>query len=300
MRARGPGAGVPGPAYVRPVDSGSPTVPRPDASQRWHWRRHSWRRPADGPFRPSRYDVAACDETTTKAFVTGHHYSASYPAAARRFGLYDGSALVGAAVYGIPVSRAVLSNVFPQLDPYRQSLELSRFVLLDEVPANAESWFLARCHELLAADGVRGVVAFSDPVERRTPAGIVHPGHWGCIYQASNARHLGRGTPRSLVLLPDGTALSARSAQKVRRLERGHRHVEQRLVALGATARADDDPARWLAGALDDVGARRVRHPGCLRYAFVLGTPAERRRVVVGGTPLPYPKSAALVRVPDR
>ncbi len=33
----------------------------------------------------------------------------------------------------------VLPNVFPDLVPYDESLGLSRLVLLDEVPANAES-----------------------------------------------------------------------------------------------------------------------------------------------------------------
>jgi hypothetical protein len=32
------------------------------------------------------------------------------------------------------------------------------------VPANGESWFLARCWEMAARQGVRGVVSFSDPV----------------------------------------------------------------------------------------------------------------------------------------
>ena len=43
------------------------------------------------------------------------------------------------------MQRRVLTAVFPDLEPYAESLELSRFVLAESVPANGESWFLARC-----------------------------------------------------------------------------------------------------------------------------------------------------------
>jgi hypothetical protein len=41
----------------------------------------------------------------------------------------------------------------------------------------------------------------------------------------------------------------------------------------------------WLDGALLEVGARRVRHGGNLRYGFAL-----HRAVRLGMTPGPYPK----------
>ena len=43
------------------------------------------------------------------------------------------------------MQRRVLTAVFPDLEPYAESLELIRFVLAESVPANGESWFLARC-----------------------------------------------------------------------------------------------------------------------------------------------------------
>ena len=36
------------------------------------------------------------------------------------------------------MQRRVLTAVFPDLEPYAESLELSRFVLADSVPANGE------------------------------------------------------------------------------------------------------------------------------------------------------------------
>ncbi|MDA8287225.1 MAG: hypothetical protein M0014_02035 [Actinomycetota bacterium] len=274
-------------------------------SQRWRARQASWVRPEDGGFDARRYWIEPIDEQTAKAYVQTNHYSASYPAASRRFGLFidDASSdpLVGVAVFGIPPHRRVLEGVFPLLEPYSESLELSRFVLEGEVggaagsraPANAESWFLARCFSELAATGLRGVVAFSDPVPRRGPNGIVLPGHTGAIYQAmGGAIYTGRGRSGVLTLLPDGTVLNQRSLQKIRGQERGHEGVERRLCALGARPRrAGETPRAWLSTALEDLRIIRLRHPGCHRYAFALGmTRRERRQVLCAMPGLSFPK----------
>ncbi len=108
------------------------------------------------------------------------------------------------------------------------------------------------------------------------PEQIILPGHVGTVYQASNAAYLGRTSPSTRVLLPDGTVLDNRSMQKVRTQERGAGGVERRLTALGAPGRStSEDPRRWLANALRHVHAHRFRHPGVHRY--VLTTPRARR-----------------------
>ena len=38
----------------------------------------------------------------------------------------------------MPASKTVLTSVFPHLEPYGESLELGRFVLVDAVPANGD------------------------------------------------------------------------------------------------------------------------------------------------------------------
>jgi hypothetical protein len=117
------------------------------------------------------------------------------------------------------------------------------------------------------------------------------PGHVGTICQASNFIYAGRGTPRTLILLPDGTALTARAAAKVTGGERGCDGVVARLIAHGATAPAGESPAEWLAEALRRIGARKVRHPGNHRYIHRIGrTRAERTRVVIGMSSQQYPK----------
>lgn len=276
------------------------------ASQRWTERRPSWAPTTDGGFDPARYRVDQIDLPTARRFVETHHYARSWPADRFRYGLWltepdRHEILVGVAVFGIPTSRKALTNVFPDLEPYVESVELSRLVLLGGrgqtgglAPANAESWFVARCNTELAAAGVRGVLSFSDPVPRPTPAGPVLAGHVGIVYQAINATFLGRATARPLTLLPDGTVLSDRAAQKVRAAERGHAAVQRRLIELGAPPLADgQDPARWLRDALDTVGAIRLRHRGNLRYAWPVGDRNVRRRTRIAGDRLPY------VKVPD-
>lgn len=273
------------------TDPGSPNC------QRWREHTQSWRHTSEGGFNPNRYDVALINEDgPVKAFVETHHYSRTYPAASLRAGLFDGNQIVGVAVFGIPMQRKVLTNAFPMLRPYAESLELSRFVLLDDVPANAETWFLARCFEQIAELGLRGVVAFADPVPRLTGEGIVlSPGHVGTIYQAGNGWHTKeRGTPRTL-LMAGGVVISSRSIQKIRAQERGHDYAERQLVELGARPlRQGENPTAWLNAALDDAGVRRVRHPGNFRYLFRLGNRAERSRVHIGLASAPYPKKGAV------
>ena len=104
------------------------------------------------------------DDATAKAFVREHHYSGSYPAARWRFGLFRRGVLQGVAVFSHPCNDRVLTSIFP--GPATGSVELGRFVLLDEVPGNGETWFLGRCFARLRREGLAGVVAFSDPCRR--------------------------------------------------------------------------------------------------------------------------------------
>lgn len=253
--------------------------------QRWRAGRDSYR-PAGEVIRPSDYEVAELDEGGAKAFVVHHHYSRSYPAARFRFGLYRRGVLSGVAVFSHPCNDKVLTRTFDV--PAAEAVELGRFVLVDEVPGNGETWFLARCFAGLRGR-VAGVVSFSDPVARRTDAGdVVFPGHIGTIYQAHNAVYLGRGTARTLRLLPDGRVLSARALQKVRARERGWRYVVDQLVEAGAAPpRLHEDLAAWLSSALRAT-TRTLRHAGNHRYAWAfsraLGRRLERQ---------PYPKELA-------
>lgn len=251
-------------------------------AQRWRDRRGSYR-PAGETIRTRSFEVAPiADDATPKAFVLRHHYLGSYPAARRRFGLYLGAELVGVAVFSVPANDRTLA-VFPTAP--KEGLELGRFVLLDQVPANGETWFLARCFDLLRAERFAGVVSFSDPFPRTSASGeMVFPGHVGTIYQAFNAIYLGRARRDTLRMLPDGRMLSNRALAKVRKLERGWRYVVELLHGYGAGELAGD-PAEWLRTWLPQI-TRSVRHPGNHKYAWAL------RRDVARYLPAskPYPK----------
>lgn len=268
-------------------------------TQRWYEGTQRWRPTGEQGFEPDRYGVAEIGKSEAQAFVRRHHYSATFPASKFCFGLWDLAAtprLVGALVLGIAMHNRVLTNPFPHLEPHVESLEVSRLVLLDEVPANGETWFAARCFHAAAELGVRGVVAFSDPMERWEyhdgGRRVFKPGHVGIIYQAGNFSYLGRATPRTLTLLPDGTVLTARAQAKVTSSERGAQGVIARLVALSAPEpEPAQNPADWLHMALRVVGAQTRRHPGNHRYALRIGrTRAERTRTVIAVPARPYPK----------
>ncbi|MGH7339980.1 MAG: hypothetical protein ACREKH_05765, partial [Candidatus Rokuibacteriota bacterium] len=235
-------------------------------AQRWRSGRDSYR-PVGETIDTSAYEVAAIpDDSTARAFVTAHHYSRSYPAARFRYGLYRGASLVGVAVFSVPARDAVLA-ILPG-EPLERT-ELGRFVLVDDVPANGETWFLARAFELLRAAGIAGVVSFSDPMPRtRLDGSLVHPGHVGTIYQAMNAVFLGRARAETLRLLPDGTVLHRRAMSKLRHGEQGWRYVASRLVAIGASE-PTGDLRTWSDAWLSRL-TRPVSHPGNLKYAWTL------------------------------
>jgi hypothetical protein len=256
--------------------------------QRWRERRSLYR-PAGEPIATRCFEVAPIDgkgaDNAARAFVATHHYSGTMPAARRRYGLYRGGELVGVAVYSVPASQAVLVSAFgPAADA---GVELGRLVLLDDVPANGESWFIARTFELLRHDGFAGVVSFSDPVPRTSADGSrVFAGHIGTIYQATNAIYRGRTRPETKWLLPDGRVLEPRAASKIRNGERGRAYAAGILERYGATPpAATEDAGAWFMlwrGRL----CRPLRHDGNHRYLFALDRGLRRQL----GAGQPYPK----------
>jgi hypothetical protein len=297
-------------------------------TQRWIGGAPRWRA-AGEPFQAARYEVAAITETEAAGFIATHHYQPTMPSTSYRFGLFDhglvdgqgeGRAervLVGVLTLGVPMNQSVLTRAFPTLEPYTESLDFNRLVLLDAVPGNAESFFTAAALRLAAEHGVRGVVTYADPQPRWRTTGprpeLIKPGHVGIVYQALNFLYAGRATRRTLVLLPDATVLSARAMAKVTGSERGAAGVIARLVDHGAPhpdsvsdtelIRRFGPPATeftaalarrwWLRLALHTVQARRVAHPGNHRYLLRIGTRAQRTRTVIGLATGPYPKPVA-------
>lgn len=260
-------------------------------NQRWQHRRDSYR-PAGEVIDTARYGVELIpDDTTAKAFVEAHHYSGSYPAARVRIGLYRMRELVGVAVFSVPCNNRVIPSYLEGVSP-DEGVELGRFVLLDDVPGNGETWFLGRAFKLLkiAKPELRAVLSYSDPVPRRTDEGItVMPGHVGTIYQAHNGVYAGRSSARTLILDRHGRVLSARTLSKIRNEERGLDYALAQLdAATGIKRQRHEGLSAYLTRATSAL--RRVRHPGNHAYLWSL-----ERRLKLAPAQGRYPKQVEAV-----
>ncbi len=91
--------------------------PACDLEQRWCNGWHSWVRRSDGGFDPDLYEVHPISDSAAKSYVERMHYSGSYVAASRRYGMFidtpDGPDLVGVAVFAIPAQARVLTTCSP-------------------------------------------------------------------------------------------------------------------------------------------------------------------------------------------
>lgn len=265
--------------------------PRPSVVQRWRHHRDSYR-PASEPIDPSRYGVEVIpDDNTARAFVVAHHYSGSFPAARLRVGLYRMREFVGVAVFSVPAQIAAI----PRWTGTEAGVELGRFVLLDDVPANGETWFLRRAFRAVASElpEVRAVLAYSDPLPRDRADGTqLTPGHIGTIYQAFNGRFVGRARAESIWTDGDGRTVSRRALSKLRNGERGAEGVYQRLLERGAPTRnPGEDPAAYVQRALLEGPFRKLRHPGNLAYVWAVGR-RQHETTAHLPAPLPFPRRA--------
>ena len=258
-------------------------------NQRWRLGRSSYRVP-DEVINPQDYEVVALrGEREAREFIRTHHYLKSTPPSRWRFGLFRRGVLVGVAVFSHPVNDRSITNVFSI--PVTDGVELGRLVLLDEVPGNGESFFVARCFHNLKRCGIAGVVSFSDPVARTAANGtVVAPGHIGTVYKALSGAYLGRSTPRTLRLLPDGQVLSERTLQKLRAGERGTHAMREMLLSLGApeSALVCAQTVRHVV----EQFTRPLRHGGVHKYASGF-TAAVRKQMPPS---LRYPEIAPLLR----
>ncbi len=252
-------------------------------NQRWRERRDSYR-PAGEVINTSAYEIAQThSDSLVRAFISTHHYLQTTPPARFRFCLYKGQDLAGVAVFAHPTNDRSITGTLGCAAV--EGVELSRLVLLDEVPGNGESYFVGHCLRQLKRLGLAGVVTFSDPLPRKTVSGaVIKVGHVGTVYQSLNARFIGRSCRRSLRLLPDGNVLSDRTIQKLRSGEPGTRAIRQALASVGLLL--PDGPVGADLSTLLDKCTRSVRHPGNFKYAWCFSRAAGRHLPCS----LPYPK----------
>lgn len=203
-------------------------------------------------FRSGSHRVNRMDLSDVRSFVSDHHYTGSCPPCRHAFGLHDENGrLVGVALYGVPAYAQTASSI---LDGAKgeQVLELRRLVLLDGVPRNAESWFLARTMKMLPPE-TEAVVAFSD-------ASL----HYGACYQAANFIYTGRTSPTYHYVSPEGAYLHKRAPWEWAR----QANTTEREIA-------------------EQRGLKRVEDPPRYRYVYPL---TRRARREIQPRALPYPK----------
>ena len=263
-------------------------------SQRWRERRDTF---VSGTttIDPSRYaaDVVSCP-AVAKPFVETHHYSGTFPASRLSVGLFANgpgrrSVLSRIATFSVPMNNAAVPKHAGRVRP-NHGVELGRFVLLDTVPGNGETWFLSRAFRLLRAGKpeIQSVIAYADPMQRRGPSGeVIKPGHVGGIYAAFGAAYRGRTRPRTELTEPSGTVVSERALSKIRNDERGAAYASEALLERGAKRSPGASGRAWVADLRASGWLRRRRHPGNHIYAFTL---TKAARLAARGLPaLAYP-----------
>lgn len=139
-----------------------------------------------------------------KPFVIQHHYSRRYPSGTDyAFKIEEKGRLVGACTFGTGSGNkygVVALKAIPEPSNYR---ELTRLVLLDEVPKNTESRFVGWCLRWLAVNTeLVAVVSFADPEE----------GHAGIIYRAGNWILIGKPVAHCAKLYVEGKEVHPRTA----------------------------------------------------------------------------------------
>lgn len=269
------------------------------------WRNHrSQYRPSGEPIDidGGGYHARIIPKVVAKDFVSEHHYSGSYVASRVSVGLirddeHGDQELCGVAGFSVPMSQAVIPKWLKCEN--NQGIDLGRFVLLDDVPANGETWFLAQSFDLLREElpEVDSVMATSDPIVRYNSANeIVMPGHVGTIYQAHNGTYLGRTGKKTVVSGEDGNVITARTISKVRNQETGKDYAYRKLLNAGVDAKTDDETWREFAQRAS-LSMRRTRHPGNHVYAWALGDNRRDRKEIrhrIGSSVSGFPKEVEI------
>lgn len=267
------------------------------AAQRWRNREEMLVLP-DTRINPNEYGVEVLEkELLPRQLIEQHHYSGSFPAAICSIGLYRKTGVHPSHLAGVAVfSEGVRSHdAMPRWTGHsrEEGTELGRFVLLPEVAYNGESWFIARAFELLrkARPEKKVVLSYCDPMPRTDETGrVVKPGHFGCIYQATNALFVGHSSKRMLHMRRDGRVIHDYTFYKAANPVRGSASAIATLEELGSRRSPGEKPTDWVSRVKSAM--RRIRHPGNFVYVFAMAPEAKAKLREMHGDGLPYPKEA--------
>jgi hypothetical protein len=263
-------------------------------SKRWRDRRPRWT-PSRESIDPREYGVDLIDRGTARPYVEQHHYAHSYPAEEVACGLFRKtgvapSVLVGVAVFAqTSQPNAITCHLGIEPDA---GLELSRFVLDEQVLGNGESFFLRHAFAIVRdqTPHIRRILSYADP----SITDLHGRRHFGIIYQAHNAVFAGTSEPRIVTVAPDGHVINDRGLSKVRNNERGRDYVIRELLAAGAEPRRrGESPRDWIYRVIRQPPLRRIKQKGKLVYTFGLNKREKRGLLAHHAGGLPYPKPPA-------
>lgn len=258
-----------------------------DRNQRWRERREKFV-PGSSLIDPRTFAVEPVRTNEAKGFIQRHHYLATYPVARFAAGLYrkTGRAapteLVGVAVFAEPSTSAVITK-HTGLEP-GQGTTLARFILLDDVAGNGETFFLSRAIQLLrqAKPEIIGMASFSDP----------NNGHIGQVYQAGSARHVAVTKPRYGYHFA-GLSIADRTISKIANEESGADAAVRRLVDMGCPPPKSQEALRtWLARIEAERLIERTKRQPLFVYSFAFTRAAKAKLRQLPS--LPYPTIHAL------
>jgi hypothetical protein len=147
------------------------------------------------------YSVQRTPHAEAAAFIAARHYAkGTANTSVFSFGLLRAGALVGAALW-MPPTKICAASV--DAVAWRRVLALSRLVVDDAQPTNAESIFLGSMIREVRRDGRwTALVTYADAGE----------GHRGTIYRATNWAYAGVTRPERRWIDADGKRVSKKSA----------------------------------------------------------------------------------------
>ena len=125
--------------------------------------------------------VEPAERNEVRDFIEEHHYSRNINGlmSSYCFKLMHEGKMIGAMIYG---SLGMANAWKKYATAPGDVVELRRLVLVDDTPANAESFFIAKTLRWLKQHtNIKTVVSYADP----------NHGHSGIVYKASNFRHQG-------------------------------------------------------------------------------------------------------------
>jgi hypothetical protein len=201
-------------------------------------------------------EVCDIDTGLCRQLVLRHHYSGRMPGVVRAWGLAQGSAIVGCAVFGIPASGTLCRGVCgPEYSS--RVLELSRLVIITGA-RNAASVLIGQALHYLGRERPSVVVSYADCND--------HVGHVGYVYQATNWLYTGHASAEPIWLHPETGAVISYT----------RRHIDVKARALGL---------HW-------HGLKKVPQQGKHRYVFFAGDRRFRKaaRKALRYPVLDYPK----------